>query len=62
MGGLLHHSASFSVLMNMWWTRNKKGKGYFSGVFRGRPRGRTVDKIVETDAIRACHSGEPIAR
>ena len=34
----------------------------FSEVFRGRPRGRTVDKIVETDAIRACHSGEPIAR
>jgi hypothetical protein len=24
--------------------------------------GRTVDKIVETDAIWTCHSGEPIAR
>jgi hypothetical protein len=30
-------------------------------VFRGRPRGHKVDKIVETDAIWACHSGEPNA-
>ena len=41
---------------------NKKGTGYFSGMFRGRPRGRKVGKILETDAIWACHSGEPTAR
>jgi hypothetical protein len=40
----------------------KNGKGYFSEVVRGRPRGRKVGKILETDAIWACHSGEPIAR
>ena len=34
---------------------------YFSGVFRGRSRGRKVDKISETDAIWACHTGEPTA-
>jgi hypothetical protein len=29
---------------------------------RDDPRGRTVAKISDTDAIWACHSGEPIAR
>ena len=42
--------------------KNKKGEGYFSDVVRGRPRGRKVEKISETDAIWDCHSGEPIAR
>jgi hypothetical protein len=41
---------------------NKNETGYFSGVFRGRPRGRKVDKLSEPDAIWACHSGEPTAR
>ena len=40
---------------------NKNGIDYFSGVFRGRPHGLTVDTISETDAIGACHSGEPTA-
>ena len=46
------------------WTfqaRNKNGTGYFSGLFRGRPCVRKVDKISETAAIWACHSGEPTA-
>ena len=34
----------------------------FAEVFCGRPCGRKVDKISETDAIWACHSGKPIAR
>jgi len=33
-----------------------------SGVFGGRPAGLKVDKISETDAIRACYSGELTAR
>jgi hypothetical protein len=46
----------------LFWERNKNGTGYFSEVVRGRPRGRKVDKISDTDAIWACHSGEPTAR
>ena len=40
----------------------QKWIGYFPGVFRGRPRGRTVAEISDTDAIWACHSGKPTAR
>jgi hypothetical protein len=38
-----------------------KIQGYFLGVFRGRPCGRTVDKLSETDPIWACHASEPTA-
>ena len=40
---------------------NRASSGYFSEVFRGRPRGRKVDKISGTDASWACHSGDPTA-
>lgn len=37
----------------------EKGTGYFSGIFRGRPRGVRLDTSPNCFAIIVCQSGEP---